>query len=43
MKPNTKKSVSQMRGLIVQFLDISNKIETEEWIQLIKSIQKEKG
>jgi len=42
MKPNTKKSVSQMRGLIIQFLDISNKIDSEEWIEVIRSIQKEK-
>ena len=42
MKKQTKASVSQMRGLIIQFLDISNKIETEEWIELIRSIQKEK-
>jgi len=31
-----------MRGLIIQFLDSSNKIDSEEWIEVIRSIQKEK-
>ena len=42
MKALTKFKVSLMRGHILRFLELANTIEDEDWVFVIKSIQKEK-
>ena len=42
MKSITKKSVSQMRVHLIKFLAIAASIDDEDWIQVIKSVQKDK-
>ena len=42
MNPKTKKSVSQMRGYLLKFLEVANQIEDDsEWREVILSIQKQ--
>ena len=43
MEKKTKQTVGKMRGLIVQFLHLSNTIPSLEWVELVHSIQKEEG
>ena len=42
MKSKTKESVEKMKMLVVDFLSISNSIEEDEWIKVVKSIREEK-
>ena len=42
MKPKTRKSVSKMRGYLINFLQVANSIEDDsEWREVILSIQKQ--
>jgi hypothetical protein len=42
MKAMTKFKVSLMRGHLLRFLELANTIEDDDWVSVIKFIQKEK-
>ena len=42
MEKTTKQAIGKMRGLIIDFLHVSNTIPSLEWVEVVRSIQKEK-
>ena len=42
MKKKTIESVAKMKRLVIDFLTIANSIDDEEWIEVIRSVRKEK-